>query len=223
MAAEQRILGLRLMQIDVSTSFQPRVEWNEGLAEQYADALTDGEVLPPVVVFGERAPYVMGDGHYRYRAHELAERPTILAAVRPGGLREATLYAVEANTRHGERATVEDRKHAARHLLADPTWRRELSDREIARMAALSPTTVGVLWEEIKAARKHGLTTVQPGHLSDNRAPEWRPWTPRRIEKTWGVLCQQLAQTTMARLLDDDDRAALARIGEKLAARGTGN
>ncbi len=206
---EKRVLGLRLKQIDVAGSFCARIDDDEGYAEELADALADGAEPPPVIVFGDRAPYFMGDGRHRFRAHEIAGRLTIMADVRPGGWREAALFAVSANIRHGLRATLEDKRHAARQLLVDETWRKELTDREIARRCGLSPTTIGALWTLIKEGETvhNGQSAARKTSWEERTADHWQKWltridghaSPRALEMfaaAWKVFEADLTRAT---------------------------
>src|SRR5262249_29560065 len=63
---------------------------------------------------------------------------------------DAVLHAVEANLTHGLPMSLEDKKHAARLLLADPEWS-TWSSREIGRRCGLSDKTIEELRKEVSA------------------------------------------------------------------------
>jgi hypothetical protein len=117
--------------------------------------------------------------------------------VRPGGRRDAILYAAGANAAHGLKRPNRDKRNAVMVLLKDPEWG-QWSDREIARqcnvdgktVAALRPRPVTAeIRSEPAAARtyttKHGTTSTMTVSNIGARpaptpapvvsaAPEWR-------------------------------------------------
>ena len=126
---------LRLTDLILHPQCQMRVAFNEGYAEELADYLDAGGVLPPVIGFRERPGprALLADGFHRRRAHELAGRKTIEVDVRPGDLRVAILFATSCNARSPLRPAPEDFKKAAWTLLADPEWG-GWSDRKIHQL-----------------------------------------------------------------------------------------
>jgi len=147
---------LRLDQITADPEVQQRVQTSEETAQEYTQALQRGEKLHGKygrdypVCFCDGSVYWLADGFTRLRAHQIAGRKTIEVEVIAGGRRDAILYAISANLIHGSSAKPADRKRAALTLLRDPEWRREMSDREIARRVGISPSTVGAYWKEVQ-------------------------------------------------------------------------
>ncbi len=76
--SQEVMLDLDTICPDAST--QARVALNQATIEEYAEAMADGATFPPIVVFGDRETYWMGDGFHRYHA---ARRSA--GAVRPAG------------------------------------------------------------------------------------------------------------------------------------------
>ena len=103
---------------------QIRVEINQDVVAEYAQAMINGDQFPPVDVFvdAHAVPHV-ADGQHRVLAALQAGKLTIPANVHEGGLREAILFACGANVNHGLRRTNEDKRKAVGLLLADDTWR----------------------------------------------------------------------------------------------------
>ena len=114
---------------------------NEKLATEYAEALTSGATLPPVVVFHADGKHWLADGWHRVRAHELAGRAEVPVNVREGDRRAALLFAAGCNANHGARRTRDDVKRAILALLADPEWETK-SDRWIAEQCGCDHKTV---------------------------------------------------------------------------------
>jgi hypothetical protein len=108
---------LKLSQLRIDGGTQPRVAINEEAVADYAERLREGVVLPPVVAFFDGVVYWLADGFHRYHAHRRAGREAIAVDVHDGGLREAILYSVGANTEHGLRRTNEDKRKAVETLL----------------------------------------------------------------------------------------------------------
>ena len=78
----------------------------------YAEAMEQGAVFPPVVLFHDGADYFAADGFHRIAAAETIGRGTVLADVRQGTRRDAILHAVGANADHGLRRSQSDRRNA---------------------------------------------------------------------------------------------------------------
>ena len=149
---------LKLSQLRIDGGTQPRVEINEEAVADYAERLREGVVLPPVTAFFDGVVYWLADGFHRYHAHRRAGREAIAVDVHDGGLREAILYSVGANTDHGLRRTNEDKRKAVETLLTHEIasvdengnpW----NNCDIARRCNVGETTVRK-YREIHTSRK---------------------------------------------------------------------
>ncbi|NLW84510.1 MAG: hypothetical protein GXY41_08950 [Phycisphaerae bacterium] len=139
---------LPLSQLRIDGGTQPRVAINEEAVSDYAERLRESVVLPPVAAFFDGVVYWLADGFHRYHAHRRAGREAIAVDVHDGGLREAILYSVGANTEHGLRRTHEDKRKAVETLLTHEIASRDengnpWSDSDIARQCHVHHTTVG--------------------------------------------------------------------------------
>lgn len=164
-------LDLAVVQLDPDIQIRARID--QETVFSYAQDMLDGQSFPPIVVFADRGQFYVADGFHRALARALAGRTlslsldagevsgpswlalaadleTIDCEVREGSRRDAILYAVGANDSHGLRRTRADKENAVLRLLNDPDWR-QLSQNEIARLAGVTPATVGNI------ARRHGL------------------------------------------------------------------
>src|SRR5436309_415357 len=89
---------------------QPRERVDEAIVGEYGAALVEGATFPPVVVAeDEDRALWLADGFHRVGGHVAAGRGTIRAEVRPGGWRQALVYASGANAAHGLRRTNADK------------------------------------------------------------------------------------------------------------------
>lgn len=135
---------LLLEQIKIDGGTQSRVELNESVVADYADVIRRGDSLPPVVVFFDGSTHWLADGFHRFHAHRMAGAEAIEADVRTGARRDAVLYSVGANARHGLRRTNEDKRRAVQTLLDDEEWS-QWSDRYIANACGVSHPFVASL------------------------------------------------------------------------------
>jgi hypothetical protein len=194
---------LRLEQYAVDDSFQPRVETSEARAEEYADLLAQkGFEFPPVDAFSMGGvPYYLGDGFTRHRAHVLAGRKVLNARVRPGGQREAMLFALGANATHGFPRSNEDKRRAVYTVLRDPEWS-AWNGAEISRVCRVSEGMVRVLRAELaEVAKMSGASS----HGTNMR-------TVRRGKQIYAMKPRSRAE----RSREDDLRAVLDAIAQNL-------
>jgi len=127
---------------DISTNgrTQARVEINPATVAEYANALCEGGILPPPVVFFDGSTYHLADGFHRYHAYSKIGAASMECEVRTGTLLDARMFAYGANKGHGLPRTSADKRKAVLGALADaPDW----SDRAIATHVGVSPSTVG--------------------------------------------------------------------------------
>lgn len=146
------MLDLASIRIDGGT--QSRTSINTDTVAEYAQALTDGATMPPVVVFFDGADYWLADGFHRFHAFRKAGRDRIKADVRQGTCREARLYAAGANGTHGLRRTNEDKRRAVLMVLEDEDCTEHWTDREIAKHCAVSHPFVAAIRSPEVAARQ---------------------------------------------------------------------
>lgn len=158
--------------IQTAGGTQMRAALSNDTVSEYRDALLEGAVLPPIVVFYDGSDYWLADGFHRVAAHRQAygtpgsayrdlSKPEIAADVRAGTRRDAVLYAAQANASHGLRRTNADKQRAVRALLEDPEWS-QWSDGEIARKCAVSQPFVSSLRPKPAAPTHNGYESPAP-------------------------------------------------------------
>lgn len=136
--------ALALADIKIDGGTQSRAHLNDEAIVEYAAAIGDGAVLPPVTVYYDGAAHWLADGFHRYHAAKKAGRDSIAADIRQGTRRDAILYSVGANDDHGVRRTLDDKRRAVLVLLEDREWSK-WSDVEIASAAKVHRKTVAKL------------------------------------------------------------------------------
>lgn len=199
------VLELAVDRILVDPALQPRVG---GLDAAHVTALQENpEAWPPLVVV-ERGGYVLVDGFHRCAASQNLGRETVRVEVRElpadGDLR-ALAFAL--NAAHGQPLTLADRRAEAERLLrADAT----ISNLDVARRTALSPTTVATIREQMEAAEQIPATD----HRVSRSGVAYTPSSPRQR----GELPED--QTTLTERLftakDRREQRGLARYVERL-------
>lgn len=143
------VLVLPLDRIRVDPALQPRVG---GLDAEHVAMLQENPDAWPSVVVVDDGGFILADGAHRYAAAQNLGLRTIRAEVREapadGDLRG---LAFALNAAHGRPLTLADRRAEAERLLqADAT----VSNLDVARRTALSPTTVATIREQLEAAEQ---------------------------------------------------------------------
>jgi hypothetical protein len=134
-----KTINIKTIRIDGGT--QSRVEINNEIVTEYAEAIKAGAEFPAVVVFNDGADNWLADGFHRFHGHNQAGLTSILADVRQGTVRDAKLFSFGANGKHGQRPTQADRRKAVDAMLADPEWVL-WSNSAIAKTCDVSDKTV---------------------------------------------------------------------------------
>jgi hypothetical protein len=138
---------LPIAKIRTNGGTQQRAEIDQDVIQDYAEILDE---LPPVTVFEDNAgAYWLADGFHRLKAAFFAGRDSIQCDVRSGSRRDAVLYSVGANARHGLRRSNADKRKAVMTLRSDKEWAR-WSNQEIARQCAVSQAMVSVLRRNVE-------------------------------------------------------------------------
>jgi hypothetical protein len=133
---------LPLSSILIDEELQSRVELHQQTLEEYTEAYAQGVEFPPVIVFHDGEQYFLSDGFHRVKAAIAAGLTEIPVEVKHGTKRDAILYSVGANAKHGLRRTNADKRRAVMTLLGDSEWK-QWSDREIARQCGVGNKFVG--------------------------------------------------------------------------------
>ena len=141
-------MKLKLKSVRLDGDTQPRQFVNEDVVADYAELLLEDTVFPPVVVFHDGANYWLADGFHRVEAADEADLKTIVAEIRQGSKRDATLYACGANRDHGLRRSRADVRRAITTLVQDAEWG-QMANRAIADKVGCSPTTVGTVRDQL--------------------------------------------------------------------------
>jgi ParB-like chromosome segregation protein Spo0J len=116
------------------------------------------EQLPPILV--HRTTLRVIDGAHRILAARILQRAEVPAYLFDGTDNEAFAEAVRRNVTHGKPLTLLERQKAAESLLGrERAW----SDRRIAAVCGLAPTTVGKLRRVVGASPADARRTGRDG------------------------------------------------------------
>ncbi|WP_054533999.1 ParB N-terminal domain-containing protein [Herpetosiphon geysericola] len=158
-------IDTRFVRTDGGT--QTRASLSMFTVDNYAEAMKDGVVFPPIITYYDGSEYWLADGFHRLAAAERAGHSAIDCEIRQGTRRDAILYSVGANSNHGLQRTREDVRRAIDLLLRDDEWR-EWSDSVIAAKVGCNNKTVGSRRAELVAVGEiedSGIRRAADGRL----------------------------------------------------------
>ncbi len=181
---------IEISRINILGGTQPRVELNQETVAEYRDAYRAGAVLPPVTLFFDGTEYWLADGFHRFFAARDAGLTSIYEDIIPGTQRDAILYSLSANSKHGLKRSNADKRKAVQTLLDDPEWAK-WSSNEIAKRCAVSNHFVDDLRKsylgEIQDSQSPATRTVQrngttyqqnTANVGKSKRDEWREPAP---------------------------------------------
>lgn len=131
---------LKISDIRFDSQYVVREIDNE-IVKEYAEALSEGKQFPRPVLFFDGQFYWPGDGRHRTQARLQAGHADIEVDIRNGSERDAYLFGVEANQRHGLRLSRADKRKAVELMLRDQEWSK-WSSAEIAKKCGVGHTMV---------------------------------------------------------------------------------
>ena len=164
-------INIKAIRIDGGT--QSREKLDQTVVDEYAELMKEGTEFPPISVVHDGNEYYLSDGFHRLLAAQKAGKASINCDVLTGTLRDAILYSLSANSSHGLRRTLEDRRKAVMTMLEDFEWS-EWSDREIARQCHVSHPFVAKMRAAMKPEPKpeSGKITTPKAEKKEPKAEE---------------------------------------------------
>ena len=165
---------------------QPRAAIDFDAVFDYMDAMSDGAIFPPVVVFYDGTNYWLADGFHRVKAVEKAGRDEVACEMRQGTREDAQWYSFAANKTNGLRRTNDDKHRAVKAALKHPKGAGQ-SDSQIARHVGVDHKTVAAWREKLEATREIPKSaqraggdgrTINTSKIGNRRASQPAPETP---------------------------------------------
>ena len=132
---------IELSKIRIDGGTQAREKISTDIVAQYAEDIGAGADFPAVELFYDGKDYWLADGFHRYFAAKRAGARTILEHVTPGTMRDAILFSLGANGKHGLPPSNADKRKAIDTMLGDPEWSK-WSDTAIAKACFVTHKTV---------------------------------------------------------------------------------
>lgn len=142
------IKDLELDKIRIDGGTQPRAKIDMEVVNDYSTSFELGANFPPIDVFFDGKEYWLADGFHRYHAARDAHVPELPATIHNGTVRDAILFSLGCNDRHGLRRTNEDKRHSVMTMLNDPEWS-QWSARQIAEKCGVGNQLVSQLREKL--------------------------------------------------------------------------
>ena len=136
-----------LSSIKADPEIQSRQQLNKGIVKEYKKAMLGNNKFPPIIVFDDGADYWLADGFHRYYAAQDAEIKEMDCEIKKGTRRDAIIFSVGSNDKHGLRRNNADKENAVLKLLGDPEWS-VWSDNMIAQKCKVSNHLVSKIREE---------------------------------------------------------------------------
>lgn len=154
-------LAVDLIRTDGGT--QPRALFDQEIVDAYAEKMLAGDEFPPIDVFYDGKTHWLGDGFYRTAATKKAGLKNISVVVHEGTQRDAILYSLSANDKHGQPRTNADKRRAVMTCFNDDEWK-HWSDGAIADRCGVSQPFVSKLRRETQnvLSEKEGELPLAP-------------------------------------------------------------
>jgi len=166
---------IELSAIELDTSIQCRAVIDTGVINDYAERMTEGDVFPPVELFGTTAKCWIGDGWHRALAAKSIECDVIAAKLNPGGRAEALKHALGANALHGQRRSNADKRRCVEIALREFP---QMSSRALAKMCGVSPDFVARVRPSEQVSSNDTSVTGQDGKSYPARRAAPEPQEP---------------------------------------------
>lgn len=169
---------------------QTRVALDERTVEEYAEAMREGAVFPPVVAFNDgQGNLWLADGFHRLEAAIRCSMEYIQADIRNGQFIDALKYALGCNKSHGLRRTNEDKKRAL-----EMAWDRRIelfggepSHNLLAEVCGVSVTMARNFREALQPCFKNKVEKIQmPKRVGANGKTYTLPKRPK-LDETKGL------------------------------------
>lgn len=145
-------LSLDVLRLDGGT--QARLAVNEETVDDYAEVLEQAEgdwPFAPIDVFHDGADYFVADGFHRTLAAVRLKRASVPCHVHRGTAKDAKIFGMTANDRHGLRMSRADKRACVLWLLDQGDMKRE----EVAAKAGVTRRTVQRIIAETDVTLSH--------------------------------------------------------------------
>ncbi len=167
-------LSVDLPRIDGNT--QSRLAVNDDVVDEYADIIKAAGTewpFPPIDVFHDGTDYYVADGFHRFLAAQRSKRGSIPCRIHQGTAKDARIFGMTANDRHGLRMSRADKRACVEWLLDNGG---KMTQQAIAEAAGVSKRLVQAVVADRKQDSLAGKATPPK---RDGKA-QFAPPTPSR-------------------------------------------
>jgi hypothetical protein len=135
-------LSIDLLTFNADT--QSRCKIDQDVVEDYAEKIRESDEwpFPPLDVFSDGSDYWPADGFHRGLGAVQAKRASVPCNVHTGTAKDARIFGMTANDRHGLRMTRADKRRCVEWMLKEFP---KMSQREIAEKTGVSKRTVQMI------------------------------------------------------------------------------
>lgn len=116
---DNSFIKLKLSDITLDNEVQLHQELNQEVIAEFAEAMRQGAMFPPVVVFFDGESYWLADGFHRFLAKQITAEQRISTEVRPGSRYDAKFYSASAHMTHRDVHTSEEKHRFFENILYD--------------------------------------------------------------------------------------------------------
>lgn len=170
---EKKVLDLKLIRTDGGT--QVRENLDAKLVVDYAQDMLKGDLFPPMLVAFDGSHYWLSCGFHRLHAMIKNKKKEAEVIVRKGTVRDALLWAMPDNTKHGRRLTNKEKRENVNRMLSDEEWSTWV-DRKIAETCSVSHMLVfNMRKERVMAALKAVAPEVTKSTTEPQEKPDAQP------------------------------------------------
>ena len=160
-------MNVTLDNIVLDTTIQCRAQIDIATVNDYAERMSEGDVFPPLLLYGTPKKCWIGDGWHRVMAVKQLGFLEVDADVKPGGRVDALRCALSANAVHGQRRSNKDKRRCVEIALKEFP---KMSSRAIAEMCGVSDPYVASLRPQVlTVSTRTKKITGKDGKQSQNR------------------------------------------------------
>lgn len=200
-------LSVDLIRIDGDT--QSRIKINDDTIDEYYELIGDGEwPFPPLDVFHDGTDYFLADGFHRILAAERAKRGSVPCVIHRGGARDARIFGMTANDRHGLRMSRADKRACVEWLLDQPG---KMSQKEIAEKAGVTSRTVKSIVAERNPLSVQGKVKFAPDGTTGGGEQNGSTSAPIQSPKQAPITDDEADPFDVGEDVEDDTEADFAK------------
>ena len=189
---------IKISEIKWDRTIYPRSDWSKSTAERYADAMSAGDIFPPIIL--QKDTNVLLDGKHRYEAYKIAgiDEVPFEWNVIPEGMSQKYFAAI-LSSRHGDRLSNKDLETLARE--------------EFERDASIDPTRWGERLALSKSTVYRWVSDILTKAKAGRELKAWRlaklGWTLEEIASVLGIKKTQAGD-------DISENSQIGNIGNSL-------